>query len=79
MNTWERHDCIVSSGASQTDFSPNRSPMTDTFILLRMPDSQEVTKIGDISDYRLSEQPILTLNRSKLLASENMDLINIKS
>ena len=49
------------------------------FILLRMPDSQEVTRIGDISDYRLSEQIILTLNRRIRLASENMDLINIKS
>ena len=28
LNTWERHDCIVSLGASQPDFSPNRRPLT---------------------------------------------------
>ena len=61
LNTWERHDCIVSLGASQTDFSPNPSPMNpddrhlySTQILKRWPKSEI---------YRIIVDPYLTLNR----------------
>ena len=79
LNTWERHDCIVSLGASQTDFSPNPSPMSPDDRHLFHLDSQKVAKTGDISDYRLSVFDLESSYPSKLLASENMDLINIKS